>query len=45
MTLISPALFDTKWSVKKQIENIVKEETRLKQSYRKDWLQSLPMQK
>ena len=36
MTQISPALFDTKWSVKKQIENIVKEETRLKQSYRKD---------
>ena len=32
----SPALFDTKWSVHKQIENIIREETRLKQSYRKD---------
>ena len=35
----SPALLDTKWSVSKQIENVTREETRLKQSYRKDWLQ------
>merc|ERR1712131_217076 len=32
---LSPALFDTKWSVQKQIEMVTREETRLKQGYRK----------
>merc|ERR1712235_5218 len=32
---LSPALFDTKWSVQKQIEIVTREETRLKQGYRK----------
>merc|ERR1712235_179095 len=32
---LSPALFDTKWSVQKQIEMVTREETRLKRGYRK----------